>query len=697
MKSTKVIAKQFKKHKDITQSRLNKQYSNTKKCQAFYAGDFMSYQDRIDFVSVRGDKKKALVKFNKVKPYVNGVKGFMAQNRTRPKYEARIESDKIQELFSGYANAISGYCRDNANADQIETQQNGDMLINGYGVTENALSYGEGYATSEADGEIIKARLDPLAVGWDPHAKATNLLDRRWDYHAREYNLDDAKTLFSRDNPEDFEAADNDRDESVDYEYFPYGGNYDKIAPVEWTNKDENMVKIYFYQWYDIEPYYKAVNPLFKIADQQTAQTVDIYLQMLAKDYEDESFDPRAEILVFGKELKGELEEYFGDMLDEVFEFKRKVFYEAVISGESVFTAFKSISQQGFTRQFKTGDYDSANQIWTGMVNSMMEPVLYYNKALTELMFTIAANSKGGVMYEEDAIDDIDTFEANYAKTDGNVEVASGAISGRKIEAKAKPQMPTGLNDVIGLSNQAVTDVNGFDPTFMGSREFANDTASFQRQRIKQATSLLACYFDAATLYQKVDARIMLDLMRVFVENNQNMSIRVIGEEGQAIFMQLQMKQISAEYDVVISEAPLTVQDKQEQAQILINMGDKMAMTDPTASKTIYAMSVELLPLDFSMKQNLKQALVPEGEEPNPAYVKQLEQMVQQLQDAGRQAQLQKTMASAELDQARAEETMAKVTKTQAETTETLESARNKGLENDLIREGKYTEAKVSI
>lgn len=703
MKSTKEIAAQFKRHKEITQSRLNKQYANTKKCQSFYAGDFMSYQDKIDFVSVRGEKKKALVKFNKVKPYVNAVKGFMAQNRRKPKYEARIQNDKLQELFSSYANAISGYCRDNANADQVETQQDGDMLTVGYGCTESALTYGEGYATSEADGEYIKARLDPLAVGWDPYAKSTNLLDRRWDYHARDYNLDDAKILFSRSDTEDFEEV-GDADQNQNYEYFPYGGNYDKIAPLEWTDKEDNMVKIYFYQWYDIEPYYKVANPLFEIEDPQTVQAVDIFLSMLANDTDDDHFDPRAEVLCFGKELKNEIQEYFGEYLGEIFEFKRKVFYEAVVSGESVFTAYKSISQQGFTRQFKTGDYDAANGIWTGMVNSMMEPVLYYNKALTELMFTIAANSKGGVFYEEDAVHDIEAFEANYAKTDGAIEVAAGAISGNKIKQKATPQLPTGLNDIIGMSDQAVTDVNGFDVTFMGSREFANDTASFQRQRIRQAMSLLACYFDSAALYQKVDARVALDLYRVFVENNQGMAIRVIGEEGQAMFMQLQTKQISTEYDIAIGEAPMTVQDKQEQAQILISIGDKLAMTDPAASKVVYAKAVELMPLDFTMKESIKEILAPEQQPVDPSYIKQLEEMVQQLQDEGRKASIAKTLSGAELDRARAQETLAKIAaveadtdKIRAEITDTLEGARNKALENDIILTGKYSKATVNI
>lgn len=698
MITTKEIAKQFEKHKNVSEGRLSKQYTNTKKCQAFYAGDNMEYRDEFDITNVRGEKRKAMVKFNKVKPYVNAVKGFMLQNRRRPKYEARIENSQTQELFTEKANAVLNYCRDNANADQIETHQDGDMLINGYGWVETALSYGEGYATTEVDGEYIKARLDPLSVGWDPNAKQTNLLDRRWDYYCCEYNLEEAKKLFSRTDDEDFQSADDEDTTSADYQYFPYGGLYDKIAPLDWTRKEENMVKIYFYQWYEIETYYRTANPLYEIEDPQTVQAVDIFLQYLAQDTDDESFDPRAEILSYGSDIAKELQEYFGNYLGEVYEYKRKVFYEAIISGKSVFNAYKSISQQGFRRQCKTGDYDSYNKIWTGMVNSMIEPVLYYNKALSELMFTIASNSKGGVMYEESAVKDIEEFEENYSKTDAAIEVEDGALAGGKIQEKARAQLPTGLNDVIGLSNQAVQDVNGFDVTFMGSREFANDTATFQKQRVRQAISLLSCYFDSASLYQKIDARVSLDLLRVFVENNENMSIRVIGQDGQAMFMALNTNEISAEYDVLIAEAPSTAEEKQEQAVIFMGMGDKIAATgDMQTAKSIYAKAVELMPLDYSMKESLQEILSPEQEPINPAYVQELETVIEQLQSEARQAGIQKTLSSAELDVARAQEALSKISKTQAETAETLEEARNKSLENDIIRSGRYSDVNVSI
>ena len=687
MKSKKEIAEQFTKHKNITKSRLSKQYSSVKKCQSFYDGDMMSYEDTMHVTDVRGRSRKALVKFNKIKPYVNAVKGFMIQNRRKPKYDARIENNEIQKLFSKYANAVSDYVRSNAEANNVESQQDGDLLINGYGAVETALSYGEGYASTERDGEILMGRLDPLSVGWDPYARATNLLDAKWVYATKEYALEEALALFKDSTEDDFISEDPSNDEeSADYEYFPYGGIYDKIAPVDWVNKQQKTVKVYFYQWAQIEKYYRVPNPIYQVDDQETVAAMTAFLEILAAEKKDEDLNPTAEILIFSGKLREQILDYFGDNIDELFEFNKKVLYTAVISGQMVFTAYKSISQQGFTIQFKTGDFDSTNKIWVGMVSSMQEPALYYNKALTELMYTIAANSKGGVFVESDAVEDIVAFEAGYNKTDAVIEVKEGALSGSKIQEKKSPQIATGLEDIIAVSNNSIKDVNGFDPTFMGSREFANDTALFQRQRIKQVTSLLANYFDSISLYQKTLARITLDLMRVFIENNEGVAVRVIGEDGQAIFLQLQAKQLSAEYDIVISESPLSVQDKQEQAQILNSMGDKIILTDPNAAKVIYSMAIDLMPLDYSMKEKIKEQLNPEQQPIDPIYVQQLEQQVQLLQGQQQQAQVQKTISSAKYDEARAAETIASIDKVRADTVKTLEEGEQRSLENDIVK-----------
>ncbi len=707
MKTRKEISEEFQCNLKITKSKLSRQYRNTKKCRSFYAGDFMDYEDSLVVKDGVGRQKRTMVKFNKIKPYVNSVKGFMSQNRRIQKYEARIQDSKVQQLFSNYANGIARYVRENGYADQVESQQNGDLLVNGYGAVETAMSYGDGYLSNAEYGQIIYGRIDPLSVGWDPFARATNILDARWVYAIKEFSLDDAKLLFDEEDPQVFEAAS--QEENSSYEYFPNGGLYDKIAPYDYVDEKENRVRVYFYQWYDIENYYKSSNPINDLESQEAIQLANVFMEGLSSQYDD--FDGGAELLTFNGEIKNLLKNYFGDLLGELFEFKSKVFYTAIISGDHVFTKYKSLSQEGFTLQFKTGDYDAVNDIWVGMVNPMMEPSLYYNKALTELMFTIASNSKGGVYVEDGAVEDIAEFEDRYSKTDAVIHVNEGAISGGKILEKKSPHISTGLEEIVTIADNALPDVSGIDSSFLGSREFANDTFAYQRARIKRVTATLAHYFDSANLYLKVNSRILLDMMKVFVENNEDRIVRIIGKDGKAFFVKLSEKQLSAEFDISIEESPLSTEDKQEQSTLLSSMGDKIGMTDPTTAKIIYGLAVDLMPLDKDKKEKVLEVLQPKEKEIDPAYVQQLEAQVKEFTDARSEAQLNNIIADAESKLARAQEIRAKAIKinleaenvdiegkkTMAETAKILEDARSTSLESDVIANKDYDEAVVVI
>ena len=679
----------FQKDKKTTMRGLSRQFENIQVCQSFYAGDIMDYRDNIQFTNQLGMKKRAMVQFNKVKPYVNVVKGFMAQNRRKAKYEASMQASKEQQLYSMYANSMHDYCRAKAHADQIETQQDGDMLIGGIGAIETAMTYNEGYASSDPNGQIIKGRLDIMSVGWDPFAKETNLLDARWVYYEKDYALEDALELFSDSDAEDFEdASDLDENEDGGYTFYARGGRYNKIkaANYDWTDEKAGLVKVYFYQYTQTEDFYRAHNPMFQFSSPEAVQLASMQLKMIAmeEDTDEEkdafSFNPMAEILTFGPEIKAKLEEVFGDHI-EIFKQKRKCYYTAVLSGSHVFTHYRSISQSGFSVKFKTGDYDAKNKIWVGMVQSMREPVLYYNKALTEMMFTIGANSKGGVMVEKSAVEDLAEFEQQYAKTDAVIEVEDGALSnpmGPKIKPKREGYIPSGNEAIVQLSDAAISDSNGIDKSFLGSSENKNETGILQRRRIRQVCAALACYFDSGTLYQTEDARLMLDYMRVWAENNVDGTFRILGPDGRNIFLKISADKLSADYDVDIQEAPQTPEEKQEYAAIIQAIGDKLLASDPASAKALYAMAIKNMPLEPEDVQRIQQLLVPPQGQVNPAAFQALQKQLQalmgqmnQLQMQGQQAKIAVDVAKANDIRVQSQERMAGAQKDKSETLRT--------------------------
>lgn len=667
IKSNTAIVKQFKEHLQESQRGLGSQYTNTRKAQAFYAGDLMSYRDSVQFQDGTGQRKKAMVSFNKVKPYVNAVKGFMAQNRREAKYVAHMDNNPVQEFYSKYANAMKSYIREQANADQKETQMNGDMLINGYGAMETDMTYGIGESTTDPNGQIVMGRLDPLQVGWDPYAREPNLMDSRWCFYQRDYALEDALGLFSDSEEDDFEnSTDHDLGEDSNYQWYAAGGRYNKIreANIDWSDEKKKMVKVYFYQWYEFETFYRAENPINTLQNPESKLRAAAEMQAIAQDIPGGdkdlfAFNPADEVLSFDGNAKKQLEEIFGDFI-EIHDYKRKVFYKAIISKDHIFTKFRAPCQQGFTTKFKTGDYDSKNRIWTGMVNSMMEPVMYYNKALTELMFIIGANSKGGVLVEKSAVEDIQKFEGKYAKTDAVIVVNDGALQKGMIKDKKSPQITTGYEEIIQLSDASISDVNGIDKTFLGSSERKQETGLLQSRRIKQVVSSLACYFDAETLYQKDHARLLLDFMRIYAENNSGGLFRIIGEDGRDQFLKISADKLVAQYDVMIVEAPQSPEEKQEFATLISAAADKLLQVDPTGAKKLYAIALKYLPLERSDQQQIMQILAPTQPEIDPAMVQQLQQQVQELMSDMNQAEVKKKLSEFALNLARIGEVKAR-------------------------------------
>lgn len=679
------LLQQFKKHKSLTESGLGEQYNNNWDNFAFYAGDMMSYRDQIGY-----GRRASMVQFNKVKPYVSAVKGFMAQNRRKPTYNASVQDEQMQEAYSTYTNGVSDYCRGNANAEQVETQQDGDMLVCGYGVINTDISYGLGGATRDPNGEVIMERVHPNQVGWDPQARAANLLDRRWDYFWKQYYLEESESLFGKDFTDQAEEC-SDTDET-NKQYNPFGGVYDKIS-YDYASKENNMINVYYYQWWEVEDYWRAANPLQQL-DQHVAafllrllQTIKTKRADVSEEYDIEdiyAFDPAADFWIMTPQVKNDVMVALkaqGVPFSPI-SGKRRVYYTAIISGVRIFRKFKSADQQRFTLQFKTADFDELQKVWFGMVTSLREPVLYYNKGLTEMMRIIAANSKGGVMVEKDAVEDIALFEEQWAQTEAVIEVEQGSLQSGKIQAKAAPALPTGIDTIISLSDAAMPDVVGFDKGFLGSSENKMETAQLQRQRIKQVMSTLATYFDAIILYQKEQGRLMLTFMRIFAENSDGRLIRLIGKDGAVILEQLSPDGFAEQYDVEVGEAPNDAMLRESQSDTMIQLATIMMQS----GINIWPVAIKYLQISPKDQQDLIQLVNPQ---PNPD-AQQMQAAMQKLHFDSAHADLTKKIADSHYAQAGAAERTANVNKIQAE-------SQQKQLENQVIQRHPGSPVHLSI
>lgn len=689
------LLKQWEKHKSVSEDALSRQYRRAKENYAFHFGNKKSYA-----VNLNGDARQPVV-FNKVKPYIDSVVGFMIQLRRKPEYQARLTDEIKQQEFSEYMNSLSDYARGNGNFDSLETRQDREMLITGIGAIDTNIIY-----EKNPDGEIAGECVRVIDLGYDPMADEPNMLNGRWVYRRKVYALDEALKRFKGSEAEDFEGYD--ADTSVNYVYNPMGGEYDKIG---YAGQEEgDLVQVYYYQYWNLEKYYRAKNPLYDIEDQSTAALLADFMKTMqenrlamSKESEQDDifeFNPFAEYLIMTPKIKADMQKLFSEFQIEVEyqEYLKKCYYTAVVSGKTVFSHFKSPDQQGFTIKFKTGCYDPTEKVWTGMVDALKEPARYGSKALTEILYVIAANSKGGVMYERSAVDNPQKFEQQYASTKAAIMVEDGAVSGNKIQPKAQPALPTGYEGVYQISDAALGEVSGINKEFLGSSENKAVSALLEAQRIKQVVTTLADYFDSISLYQTEHARLMITMLQMIAENSEGRLISILGQDGARKYIEMDKSRFADEYDIDIGEAPTSALQKQETTTVMLSFADKLALL----GQNIYPLIVDYLPIKQSDKIKLKQALMPDPAQAKAqaeaeAEARAIEKEVNLALAEAQRGNAARSMASAQKTIAEIPKIQADTDKSRADTTRTLNEAQQKAFENQLMKKMPIQNLNVSI
>lgn len=688
--SDKKLLEQWEEHKDISEGDNRHQHSEAKEAHQFHAGDASCYNTKLR----DGDTRTAVV-FNKVKPFVDSVLGFMIQLRKKPDYQARILNSEEQEEFSEYMNGISDYVRSNANMDQIESRQDREMLITGYGALDTNITYDK-----NPDGEAVSEIIKYDNVFWDPQVAEPNMMDSRWVFRQKAFNLDEALQRFKGSVAEDFEGY-TEHESNAAY-YNPGGGEYDKIALAGGT--EEDLVKVYYYQWWELNKYYRAANPLFEIQDPATASLLAQMMQTITNKRQEVSdkdqiedlfdFDPFGEFLIMTPVIRNDLRELFGrfDIELEEQEFLRKTYYTAILSGSVIFRKFKSPDQQGFTIKFKTGNYDPVKKMWYGMVEGLKEPAKYANKALSEILYVIAARSKGGVMYEESAVDDPQRFEQDYSTTKAAIRVNDGALGRGAIQPKAESSLPTGYEGIYEISNQSMEQTSGIGREFLGTSANSQVSALLENQRINQVVASLAQYFDSISLYQKEHARLMTTFIRMLAENSQGRLVSLIGTDGARRYDQLSKDRVADEYDIDIGEAPTTPSQKAETTKVVIELADKMAQF----GENIYPFVIDYIPgIKQSDKQKIKQIVLPDPQQEQQQ--DEAAQAQQQIQAAVQQASIEAQNAKTQKDLADVQLKETQVGETEADILKILAEAEQKTAETDTLRRQEIGDVRVVI
>lgn len=456
---------------------------------------------------------RPVVTFNRTHPIINSISGMEINNRQEVKYFPR-------EVGDAHANEIltegAKWFRDQANADDEDSDAFLDAATCGMGWTETVLDFEE----DEAGAPRMYAK-NPLDMYWDHAARAKNLSDARRIWEVKEIPESVALEMFDDKDPSELDAGwakGTTSQQPIDSDpQNRYTGEGE-----ERTKPTDKMVTIVHLQYKDKETRYD-------VADRMTGQVSEVTKEQLAK------IQARAEIA--GIPLA---------VAKKTVSIVRNVFI-----GASVLHNGKALCDKHFSLKCVTAYKEHSTGTFYGLMRMMKDPQRWANKWMSQALHILNSNAKGGLMMEEDAVEDVRDFEKNWARPDKVALLKPGAIAGQKIKEKPQAQMPASFYQMMEFAIQSVRDVTGVSVELLGMRE-ANQAASLENQRKQAGMNILAPLYDNLKRYRRDHGKLMLAIIQKYL--NDGRLVRIVGEDG-AKYVPLALE-ADAQFDVIVDDQP---------------------------------------------------------------------------------------------------------------------------------------------
>lgn len=454
------------------------------------------------------------VEFNRVGPIIDAICGLEINNRMETKYLPRTRGDaQVNERLS----SLGEWARDEANAEDEESEMFRNACICGRGATETRIDFSE-----ETTGRIVVDNLDPMECGVDPKAKKQALADRCYSWRFKDMALDDAQAMFP-----DLEAValnatwaasispvDGGEGNKTDYPDETRPGLRDSIAP-----KSVRIVQI---EWWERADSYLVAVPGSDQPQEISADAWALLQEQTAKDPPEQR--PRGQKI------------------------ERRRYRKAFLGRASVLDV-QDI--ECFQINWTTGRYDRNRGYHYGVVRPMRDPQMLANKTLSQVLHILNTNAKGGIIVEKGVFANPRDAEKDWSNPAKTIVVNSGCSD--KIKDRTTPQIPAALAQLQEFSLSSIRDVTGASVEMLGLAD-REQPASLEYQRRQSAMTILASLFNGLRHYRKLQGRTLLEQLKLLPPG---VLVRVLIDPEVA----------AAEYGQAMAQWNLAAQQAQQQGQ----------------------------------------------------------------------------------------------------------------------------------
>lgn len=416
-------------------------------------------QDEFGFISGRQwlpedeakltQEKRPPITFNYSEKMIDAVVGAEVGSRSEVTIRPRgVEKSGESDLMNEAAKWVNDEC----NGEDEDSDAFRDMLICGLGWTQTRMDYDE-----DQDGKIIRDRIDPLEMWYDPAANKPGLAGRRYNFREWWVDKDEAEREFPRG---DFTGTD---DDATGIDHIQTGNRYnDTDGDDDEQDRHKDQIRLTLYECVEREP-------IWRVATEQGL------IDLNAEEFKasQEALDMAG--LKYAKQYKN-------------------VYYRGFFSGETLLEMTLSPCQAGFTFQAITGKRDRNKNTFYGLTRVMIDPQRWANKWLSQILHIVNTNAKGGVMAEIGAFVDPVKAREEWSSPDSITLLNEGALSGGKSNpSRSQTTQPDSTSSCSSRSarcqwSQASTSKPSALPT-VSKQAFSNSNASKQRSAYSRRCS----------------------------------------------------------------------------------------------------------------------------------------------------------------------------------------------------------------
>lgn len=566
------------------------------------------------------DREQPATVFNTILTIVDAVHGQEVSNRKEVRYIPRVpasEDDGLDENTTDIYTEAARFFRDQADADDNDSEAFRDTVTCGMGWTETRLDYED-----NPDGELRVDRIDPFEMLWDGNARKKNLEDANRVWHVRSMPIAEARALVPDVDDENLDA--------------------DWAASALWDGGEEATIST------------KVRDRTRRKLDgtMDLSEAIIVHCQWIERENVWRVPVPGAGFKEFREEeytrFEKEFRDRFGMEPPGVVKQTRKVRYRAYL-GKTVLKVTPTACPDHFNFKCITGKRDQTKGQWFGLVRPMRDPASWSNKFFAQILHIINTNAKGGLMAERgQAFDDDEQAEESWARSDRITWMKAGSLSGAapKFAPKPQTQFPAGLQYLMEYAGNAVRTVSGVNQELLGQRD-ATQPGVLEYQRKQAGLTILQPLFDSLKAYRREQGELIL----WYIQNDlsDGRLVRIVGDrKGKYVPL---IKGETLEYDVIVDDMPNSPNQKEMSWSIIQTM--LPVVKDILTPETFITM-LKASPLPTQVVEDMQKG----QEEQSQSPMAQLEQRMAALEAALAESKVNLTNAQAAKATADAQATM---------------------------------------